>query len=142
MLKTEKGALQKKLDAAAAEPKAKASRGKAARKIGPLKDEIGTPVELLELIQSAAKVEVAFSDGKTELAGVPAREITGDAWYVGVAGLLLRADILLDDIAAPPAEIVGYGLIVDGDLVAYHARPEPLSIGGGRMVRLTNDIVF
>lgn len=142
VLETERAALEKKLAAAKSAPTVKVAKPGKPRKIGPLSGEEMQPLELAELIQAASKVEIAFSDGEREIAGLPAREISGDAWAVGVAGLVLRADIAIDGQALPAAELAGYGLLLDGELVAYRARPEILPIGAGRMTQISNDVIF
>jgi hypothetical protein len=138
----EKAALTDKLAKADAAPKAKAAKAPKVRKIGALDGEPLAPLELLELIRSAGTVEVAFSDGKRELAEIPARVISGDAWAVTVAGLQLRGlDIELTGLGGA-VEIVGYGLLLDGELVAYRTRMDPLLIAPGAKVSLAGDIVF
>jgi len=59
-----------------------------------------------------------------------------------VAGLQLRGlDIELTGLGGA-VEIVGYGLLLDGELVAYRTRMDPLLIAPGAKVSLAGDIVF
>jgi hypothetical protein len=138
--------------ALAAAGKAKAvpeKRRNSARKIGPikLKDKGKAPsaADLLELIQAAEKVEIAFSDGKNELATLAPRRIYGDAWEVRGASLRLRLDKL--EVFGPnrdESDIVvdGYGLVLDGELVAYGPRIDKLVLRPGAISDLKDDIVF
>lgn len=130
-------------------PSAKAVGAPKARKIKPIALKDGetplTPTEIKVLIDDAETVEVAFSDGKLELAGLPAQVISGDAWHVGVAGLQLRLPELVahgPGIGQPGYSLAGYGLLIDGDLVAYADRGGVLPIAPGAKVNLASDIVF
>lgn len=140
-----------KADAAKAKraPAAKASAAPKVRKIKPITLKDGdmplTPAELKALIDDAEAVEVAFSDGKQEIAGLPAQDISGDAWHVGVAGLQLRLPELIvhgPGVGQPGYSLAGYGLIIDGDLVAYSDRGGVLTIAPGATVNLASDVVF
>lgn len=138
----ERDDLQAKLAAADGAPKAKAAKAPKVRKVAAVEGDPLTALELLELVRGAGKVEVAFSDGKRELAAIPARVISGDAWAVTVAGLALRGiDIELTGMGGM-VEIVGYGLLLDGEQVAYRQRMDPLQIASGAKVSLAGDIVF
>ncbi|WP_310532521.1 hypothetical protein [Novosphingobium sp.] len=119
-------------------PKAKAVKAPKPREIAPLKDAFSTD-DLLELVKGAKRVEVAFSNGKTEIAHLPAQVIEGDAWRVGVNGLRLEGVTLS---ASGPASLAGYGLFLDGKLAAYRARSDVLEITSGHTMRLAGDVVF
>ncbi len=141
--------LEKQLADAAAAPKAvKAASPSKARKLQPLKlakdAQPLTPGELLEVIGLESSVELAFGDGKAEIAGLGPFTISGAAWSVTPAGLVLTQALTLAGPAPgqPPYEVRGYGLFVDGDLVAYRPRFEPMTIPAGLTVNLTNDVIF
>jgi len=126
------------------------------RKIGAMKlekDDDGndiapyTPDELLELIKDAETVEVAFSDGKNEVKGLGARQVSGEAWAKTVSGVKLTVGA--DDfmISGPgegqrPFAISGYALLLDGEQVAYAPRHEQIQIGAGQRFNLSDDVVF
>lgn len=136
--------------AAAVEKVKKAPRAKAVvvagpRKVGPLKGEPLATGDLLELIQSAEAVELVFSDGARELVDVPAQRIEGAAWAVTVTGLALQLPELLvygPAMGRPPHSLDGYGLLLDGELVAYRSRGEVLSIPAGMKMNLAQDVIF
>lgn len=147
------------LAAAAAAPKASAApRGKKPRAIdakavkSPLvvtQDDEGTvssvAAQLHELVQAAETVEVAFSNGKTELAEVPAVRIEGNAWKVTPVGLQLTIETLIvhgPAANAPAFELAGYGLILDGELVHYQPRGDVLQVTGGAQQNVAPDICF
>lgn len=137
----------KALEKAAKKPaRAKASPSAKARKIGPLKPGDGLlPEELLVLLGDAERVEIVFSDGKTEIDGLPAQEISGNAWKAGVAGLQLTLPELIvhgPGMGQSGHSLAGYGLLIDGDLVAYADRGGALPIAPGATVNLAQDIVF
>jgi len=149
----ERDALKAAAEKVAAAPKAKAASAlKKPRKIAPLvmkkdQDEANslTSLDLLELIQSAGAVELAFSDGAHEISGIAALVISGDAWSARSNGLAL---VLPELLVHGPAQgqsaygLAGYGLLLDGELVAYSARPEVLQIGAGMAVNLAADVIF
>lgn len=150
-LKADNADLTKKVEAAKAKAKAVPSEKKG-RKIGPMKDAIEgrddengrTSAEgvLLEQIRDAETVEVAFSDGKNELAGAPAVVVSGEgAWAITAAGLKLTIDPLMVYGAAAPFEIRGYGLILDGKQVAWR-ETEAKRVLPGANWNLSGDVVF
>jgi len=142
VLKTEKAALEGKLAAIDAAPKAKSHKAPKPRAIAPLDADAPSSHELLDLIRAAEHVEIAFSNGRREIADIPAREISGDAWAVTVAGVQLRGvDIELAGVGGA-VDIAGYGLLLDGKLAAYRSRMEPLRVAPGAKVSLAGDIVF
>lgn len=100
---------------------------------------------LLDAIRAAETVEIAFSDGKSELAAVDPVRVSGDAWRVSIVGVQLGLDEL---IVHGPATgkagypLAGYGLFLDGVLAAYAERGGQLVLGGGSAHNLAPDIVF
>lgn len=127
--------------------------GKKGRTIGPIKtlvaaredDEGGTVSAvnvLLEKIRDADQVEIAFSDGKREIAELPALTISGeDAWAVTAAGLALKVDPLHLVSQGRPIVICGYGLLLDGKLTAYR-ETGPHKLAAGQQWNLAGDVVF
>lgn len=102
-------------------------------------------VDLLELINAAEKVEVAFSDGERELSGILPVLISGDAWKQQMNGLKLTVPSMT--IHGPgrndaPLKLSGYGLLLDGDLVAYQARGDVLLLSPGGQYDLKDDVIF
>lgn len=138
--------------ALAAQKKAKAvpvKRSEKARAIGPikLKKEGKAPdaEEIIELISAAEEVVIAFSDGKNEITALPPQVIHGDAWYQQGNAVKLRLDSL--KVYGPnrdekPITLDGYGLILDGELVAYSSRIDKLVLAPGSINELKDDIVF
>jgi len=146
-LLAERDALAKAAKAAASAPRA--SRGTAAgRKCGP-SDKLVLNTEddrklMLELIGDAETVEVVFSNGKSEIAGMAPVVLTGSAFRLGIAGLQLTLDELI--VHGPAGgqagfELAGYGLFLDGKPVAWRAR-DKLVIPPGAQMNLASDIVF
>lgn len=139
----------KKLEAAAKKAASTAKAEKRAapklRKIGQLKDGEArlSASDLHELIRDADEVEVVFSDGKSEIAGLDAIVVSGDAWRHGPFGLKLDLpDLTVTGPARDAYEVDGYGLLIDGVLVAYHKRMDPLRIGPNARVSLKDDVIF
>lgn len=138
-------ALEKvKADADAA-PKAKAAPKPAkARKVGPVKDQ-PTREDLMTLIGAAETVELVFSDGRTEIAGLPALRIEGTAWALTPVGVQLQLPSLLvhgPGVGQSAYSLAGYGLLLDGELTAYAPRGEQLTIGANSQFELKDDVVF
>lgn len=147
VLTTEISALEAKATAAANAPKAKVSTAPRVRKIGPVKGHAPSSAELLAAIRAAAHVELVFSDGRQEIAGIPAREISGDAWGTrgNLDGVMLRGvDLRVHGPAhgSAPYSLAGYGLLLDGKQVAWAPRPEVLAIGANQEMNLSSDVVF
>lgn len=142
----ERDALVAAADKADKAPRSRAAPAEKRRKIGPVKGDALTPAELLQLVQEAQTVEVAFSDGRNELVDVPAQVIEGNAWMVGPSGMLLRLSEMLMHGPLPGKgahSLDGYGLILDGKLVAYRARENgPLTIPAGTRMNLAADVQF
>lgn len=141
-LTAERDALQAKLAKIEAEPKAKrAPKVAKARKVGPVDGQPSLD-ELLELIGMAETVDIAFSDGEKEIAIEP-RRIEGKAWAMTAVGLVLRLpEFIVHGPLTGPATLAGYGLLLDGELVAFARRSEPLEVAPGRRMDLRNDVVF
>ena len=72
----ERDKLKSAAEKADKKPAARAEKAPKLRKLGPLDGEPLAPRELLELIGGADHVELAFGNGKTEIAGVPAQVIS------------------------------------------------------------------
>lgn len=126
-----------KLDAA---PKAKSGVAKA-RKVGPV-NEVLSPNDLLELIGAAEVVELAFSDGKKELT-IPPRQISGQAWIVNAVGLKLQLpEFIVEGPDGGAQSLAGYGLFLDGEQVAWAARPDVMEVVPRRKSDLRHDVVF
>ena len=116
------------------------------RPIGPIDKPLGAR-DLLELVASARTVEVAFSDGKSEILELKPREIVGGkaAFAIGGRGLVLTVpDFTINGPRAGerPYRLAGYGLFLDGELAAYGARTETLTVAPGAQYNLKGDAVF
>ena len=101
--------------------------------------------EIMELISAAEEVVIAFSDGKSEITALPPQVIHGDAWFQQGNAVKLRLDSL--KVYGPnrdekPITLDGYGLILDGELVAYSSRIDKLVLAPGSINELKDDIVF
>jgi len=141
----ERDALQAQIDAVAAAPVGKRSTRVSAkpRKAGPVVNPGAE--DLLAAIADADLVELVFSDGKGELAGVAPIEVTGNAWAKVIGGVALRLPELLVSGAADGASgwpLAGYALFLDGKQAAWGPRPEVLVLGGGRKFNLREDVIF
>lgn len=137
-------ALEKAKAAPTAKAKATATPQAKARKIGPVKDQPDAAA-LLAAIADAETVEIAFSDGKAEVTGIPAVAIEGNAWAVTPSGLALKLPELLvrgPAFGGTAFTVAGYGLFLDGTLTAYAQRSDALAIGAGATFDLKDDIVF
>lgn len=98
--------------------------------------------ELADMIDAADDVEIAFSDGKREVAIAPIG-VTGSAWKPHPRGFMLAHDVhLTGPETGPSVSIDGYALILDGKQVAYSQRSMPLQVAPGQRVTLSDDIIF
>jgi hypothetical protein len=101
---------------------------------------------LLEHIAVAETVELAFSDGAHEIDDVPPMLISGDAWKIANDRLFLTGvDVPMYGASRDmsPFTLAGYGLFLDGELVAYSERINgPLVIAPGSTHSLNGDVVF
>ena len=110
----------------------------------PMKDEDRLPIEELRFrIAAAETVEIAFSDGKKEVAALGRQVVSGDAWKDHPLGLMLTEPVEIQGPAAGSASVgfEGYALLLDGKPVAYTKR-DPLMVAGGGKLKLENDIYF
>lgn len=138
--KAERDTALAKLAKLDAEPKARSVAAKV-RKVGPVKDQ-PSGQDLAELIGMADTVELAFSDGKKELAIEP-RMISGKAWVMTAVGLQLRLpEFPVTGPATGPVSLAGYGLFLDGQQVAWASRGDALEVPPGRRMDLRSDVVF
>ena len=116
------------------------------RAIAALKGEPLTAADLLELVQSAENVEVVASDGEHEIMGIMPIRVRGErAWVAKAHGLALNVmhcRVQGPGPGQPPYRIAGYGLVLDGELVAYRPRPEQLTVGPGQSFNLASDVIF
>lgn len=132
-----------KADLRAAKAKA-APKPPKLRAIGPVE---GQPVgqDLLELIGAADTVELVFSNGKTEVRGVPSQLIEGDAWKLAANGVRMTVPQLVvhgPGHGQPPIRIAGYGLLLEGEQVAYAPRIDVLDLLPNMRADLKDDVIF
>jgi hypothetical protein len=104
------------------------------------------PAELAELIGDAGKAELAFvgRDGR-EINGLAPRSISADGFDVLRGALRLQVPSLKvhgPAVGQTPFAVGGYALLVDGEQVAFAARGDVLSIGGGQAFELKDDAAF
>jgi hypothetical protein len=111
-------------------------------------DEEPSRLEVLQdEIREAKKIEVVASDGEHEIPGM-AMEVHGDhPWEVTRAGLRLIVDEWLvhgPGMGSPAgaSAIVGYGLFLDDEQVAWCDRDGELSLRPGVTYNLKDDVVF
>ena len=100
---------------------------------------------VLLAIGAAETVEVVLSNGRSEILEVSPFAIHGDAWRVSMVGVVLTIPELIVHGPAPGRgayALGGYGLLLDGELRAYMARGEQLTIAGGTNNNVAPDIVF
>lgn len=140
--------------ASAAASTAKASLSKALkpakpRKLGAMEalddDRKEATAKLQKLIDDADEVQIAFSDGTREIAGIAPVDVDGPAWNGDHPnGLLLKLPIDIEGPreSASSVTIDGYALILDGKQVAYSRRSAPLQVAPGQRVKIENDIIF
>lgn len=143
---------QLKADLAKAEKAAKASVTKGERvakprKLEPILDGLsGSALDeaLTKADADGKTVEIAFSDGRREIAGIPPTIVVGDVWRPHTLGKMLRDPVCVQGAAADGGSfaIAGYALLIDGKPVAYTARSEPINVAPGRQVSLADDIYF
>jgi hypothetical protein len=128
----------------------------ALRKVKPLDDGQGDEdrrstsdlrEELKAALEAGKTIEIVPSDGKQEIAGT-ALVVKGQHPFETVAqGLKFTPEKFevygpgQGDVGAV-SSIVGYGLLIDGEQVAWQQRPEELRLGAGQTYDLKNDILF
>lgn len=108
-------------------------------------DKDARDAALLEAIAAAETVELAFSNGSTEIAALEPMTIMGNAWRATMVGVQLTIPELLIHGPAPGKPgyaLVGYGLFLDGKLAAYAPRGDQLMVGAGANQNVAPDIVF
>jgi hypothetical protein len=137
----QRDALQAAADAALLEPRALPSTATKMRKV----EALGNPAlaDLLASIKDAQSVELVFSDGTAEIAGISGQIIEGDAWRISPVGLALSVPNLI--VTGPGPQIVelgGYALFIDGKQAAWAPRPDVLRIAPGARMNLSGDVVF
>lgn len=148
-LETELSTARKEVDRltaelAKAEQKAsvapKAQKAPKARAAGPIKDPV-IGVELRELLRESA-VEIVFSDGKKEIAGLPALQVAGPAWgeLSGDRLVLREAQTIKADRTV---DLAGFALFdADGVQIGWCELPNPIPLSAGMQVRLDRQILF
>jgi hypothetical protein len=115
------------------------------RALGPVEDQ-AAPALLLSAILAAEVVEIAFSDGETELPELAPQQITGSmAWDLRGGRLCLQVPSLLVHGPRPgdaAIALLGYALLLDGEQVAWFERGEQLTLGAGAKYELRDDVSF
>jgi hypothetical protein len=120
--------------------------GDKARAIGPLSGDPLSASQLLEAIDKAEVIEVVASDGKKELLDVPPLRASGvEAFKVQNGRLIMAIDKFI--VACPPPgkralQLEGWGLVLDGELVAYRDRGGTMTLGNGMHANLAGDPLF
>lgn len=115
------------------------------RKLGPIEDQL-KPGELAELLAGTPRVEIAFSDGKHELVGVPPVSVPGECFTFRRGRLLLDVEQLM--VRGPADErgarvLAGYALLIDAEQVAWLPRMGgELTLGAGQTYQLKGDVVL
>lgn len=146
----ERDAAEKRAEAAEKKARAKVSRGAVPakpRKLGPVENGLSGDAlrEAIDDARDAGKpVEIAFSDGKSEIAGVPPVRVEGDVWREHTLGLMLRDPVEVHGPADGAASVAidGYALLIDGKQVAYCRRGDPINLAAGRTISVADDIYF
>lgn len=152
-LSADNEALKAKLvDAEKAVKSAKASVTRAATPAAPRKlktmDDGLSGDDLTEALTKAdaggKTVEIAFSDGKREIEGIPPIVITGEVWRDHTRGKMLRDPVKVDGPTTGGSSVAidGYALMIDGKQVAYCQRSEPVRVNAGQTISLQDDIWF
>lgn len=115
------------------------------RPLGPIDDQLA-PAELVELFNATDRVELAFSDGRSELAGVPPISVPGAAFTFRRGRLMLETGELI--VRGPADErgtrvLAGYAALVDGEQVAWIPRlAGELPMGAGIQYSILGDVVL
>lgn len=113
------------------------------RKLGPLPEgKRLADDDLVAAIGGADRVEIAFSDGKRELAGMAPIGVSGEAWKRHAFGVMLGEPVHLEGPQEASTRIAGYALLLDGKQVAWCQRSSPLPIAPGQRVTIVDDILF
>lgn len=145
-IETLKADLAKATKAASARV-ARGERPAKPRRAGPM-DEALSGASIADVIAQAEAedkvVEIAFSDGKREIAGIPSIIVAGDVWRDHALGRMLRDPVRVHGPAGGQGAftIAGYALLIGGSQVAYCARPDLVTVAAGREISLADDIYF
>lgn len=114
------------------------------RSLGPVDDQLSTE-ELAELFAESA-VEIAFSDGRRELPGVPSITVPPGTFRLSRQRLMPQGHAIqrrgpVDERGS--RSLAGYALLIDGEQVAYAERlGGALILGPGQTYDLTGDILL
>lgn len=133
----------------AAEKRAKVAKGSAgpkARKVkamDPMTDD--ERIELGERVSAGEAVQIVFSDGKRELMDIAPIVVSGPAFDVSPARLMLREAVNVSAAGTAGRELQVSSLALfddDGEQLAFAELPMPLTISPGRTYRLDRQIQF
>lgn len=98
--------------------------------------------ELVELIADADDVElVLIARGGREIEGLAPMKITGNPWKK-VGGLVQLTLANVPIVSPVMADMVGYVLLVDGDVAAARPRPDVLKLRANQRYQLAGDVIF
>lgn len=94
-------------------------------------------------IADAETIEIVFSDGAREVAGLAPIGVSGEAWTRHAFGLMLNQPIEIEGPdGAASVSIAGYALLIDGKQVAWRARDVRLQVAPRQRVTISDDIIF
>jgi len=121
--------------------RARVTKTAKAAQIGPV-----VPREKSEILMALAcgeKCQIVFSDGNSEIAEIPGVTVDCTAFVQTSRGLKFVPPIEITGpaVGQPALALSGYGLIVDGQQIAWSER-DPLAIPAGTTVRVSDDIFF
>lgn len=115
------------------------------RKLGPIDDQLGA-AELFDLLKDEPRVEIAFSDGRNELAGVSPAVVSGECFTFRRGRLGIDVPNLT--VNGPVDErggrvLAGYALLIGDEQIAWLPRiGGQLTLGAGQTYQLKDDIVL
>jgi hypothetical protein len=112
------------------------------RKVGTFKDQ--QPADDLGVILQSSEVELVFSDGKKEIAGLDPIKVSGaTAWQRRMDKWMLTQRIVLSGPAGrdQPFNLVGIALLVDGKQIAWGPLPDPILISAGMQAELRDTVL-
>lgn len=113
------------------------------RALGPIEDQLDK-ADLAELLADTDRVEIAFSDGRKELAGVPPVAVSGDSFTYKRRRLMLDVPDL--PVRGPLDErgvrsLAGFALLIEGEQVAWLPRlAGPVVLGAGKTYQFKDDV--
>lgn len=116
------------------------------RKVGEMDMSDTTAAELAELLADVPRVEIAFSDGKVEIAGVPPVAVAGSKFEFRRGRLMLNVPDLT--VRGPDGErgnraLLGYALLIDGEQIAWLPRlGGQLTLGAGKTYQMKGDVIL